>query len=72
MYCGESDEEAMALGGAGAGAFMNAAAHLVGGIFWPYVNVPERSLLVWEREGWYWRKEVWMDTGHPDFPGDRT
>ena len=30
MYCGESDEEAMALGGAGAGAFMNAAAHLVG------------------------------------------
>ena len=30
MYCGESDEEAKALGGAGAAAFMNAAAHLVG------------------------------------------
>ena len=30
MYCGESDEEAMQLGGAGAAAFMNAAAHLVG------------------------------------------
>ena len=30
MYCGESDEEATALGGAGAAAFMNAAAHLVG------------------------------------------
>ena len=41
------------------------------GIYWPYVNVPERSLNVWEREGWHWRKEVWMDTGHPDFPGDR-
>ncbi len=41
------------------------------GMYWPYVNVPERSLLVWEREGWHWRKEVWMDTSHPDFPGDR-
>ena len=30
MYCGESDEEAQAVGGAGAGAFMSAAAHLVG------------------------------------------
>ncbi len=41
------------------------------GMFWPYVNVPDRSLNVWEREGWHWRKEVWMDTSHPDFPGDR-
>ena len=40
-------------------------------IYWPYLNVPERSLNVWEREGWHWRKEVWMDTTHPDFPGDR-
>jgi alkanesulfonate monooxygenase SsuD/methylene tetrahydromethanopterin reductase-like flavin-dependent oxidoreductase (luciferase family) len=30
MYCGESDEEAMKVGGAGAGAFMAAAAHLTG------------------------------------------
>lgn len=30
MYCGESDEEAMRVGGAGAAAFMNAAAHLTG------------------------------------------
>ncbi len=42
------------------------------GMFWPYVNVPDRSLNVWEREGWHWRKEVWMNTSHPDFPGDRT
>ena len=40
-------------------------------IYWPYLNVPDRSLNVWEREGWHWRKEVWMDTTHPDFPGDR-
>ena len=40
-------------------------------IYWPYLNVPERSLYVWEREGWHWRKEVWMDTSHPDFPGER-
>ena len=40
-------------------------------IYWPYLNVPERSLYVWEREGWHWRKEVWMDTTHPDYPGNR-
>ena len=40
-------------------------------IYWPYLNVPPRSLQVWEREGWHWRKEVWMDTSHPDFPSDR-
>ena len=41
------------------------------GMYWPYVNIPERGLYVWEREGWHWRKEVWMDTTHPDFPGER-
>jgi alkanesulfonate monooxygenase SsuD/methylene tetrahydromethanopterin reductase-like flavin-dependent oxidoreductase (luciferase family) len=30
MYCGESQEEALKIGGAGAGAFMNSAAHLTG------------------------------------------
>ena len=41
-------------------------------IHWPYYNAPRRSThQVWEREGWHWRKEVWMDTTHPDFPGDR-
>ncbi len=41
-------------------------------IHWPYLNAPYRSThQVWEREGWHWRKEVWMDTTHPDFPGDR-
>ena len=42
------------------------------GIYWPYLNVPPRSLNVWEREGWHWRREVWMDNTHPDFPGART
>ena len=41
------------------------------GIYWPYLNVPDRSLLVWEREGWHWRREVWMDNTHPDFPANR-
>ena len=40
-------------------------------IYWPYLNVPERSLGVWEREGWHWRKEFWYDTTHPDYPGER-
>ncbi len=40
-------------------------------IYWPYLNVPERSLGVWEREGWHWRKEFWHDSSHPDYPGDR-
>jgi alkanesulfonate monooxygenase SsuD/methylene tetrahydromethanopterin reductase-like flavin-dependent oxidoreductase (luciferase family) len=30
MYCGESDEEAMKVGGPGAASFMNAASHLTG------------------------------------------
>ena len=38
------------------------------GMYWPYVNIPERGLYVWEREGWHWRKEVWMDTTHPGLP----
>ena len=41
------------------------------GVYWPYLNVPERSLLIWEHEGWHWRREVWMDNAHPDFPSDR-
>ena len=42
------------------------------GIHWPYLNMPRRSThQVWEREGWHWRKEVWMDTTHPDYPGNR-
>ena len=42
------------------------------GIRWPYLNMPRRSThQVWEREGWHWRKEVWMDTTHPDYPGNR-
>ena len=41
-------------------------------IHWPYLNAPRRSThQVWEREGWHWRKEFWMDTTHPDFPSDR-
>ncbi len=40
-------------------------------IYWPYLNVPERSLGVWEREGWHWHKEFWHDSSHPDYPGDR-
>lgn len=38
------------------------------GIYWPYLNLPERSFLVWEREGWHWRKEAWIDQNHPDVP----
>ena len=42
------------------------------GIHWPYLNMPRRSThQVWEREGWHWRKEFWMDTTHPDYPGNR-
>ena len=40
-------------------------------IVWPYVNLPEISKNVWEREGWHWRKEIWYDTTHPDYPGNR-
>ena len=40
-------------------------------IHWPYVNAPDISKNVWEREGWHWRKEVWFDTTHPDYPGNR-
>ncbi len=41
-------------------------------IHWPYLNMPYRAThQVWEREGWHWRKEYWMDTTHPDFPADR-
>ncbi len=41
-------------------------------IHWPYLQLPDISKQVWEREGWHWRKEIWMDTAHPDFPSDRT
>ena len=41
-------------------------------IHWPYVNLPEIGTLVWEREGWHWRKEISYDTEHPDYPGSRT
>ena len=40
-------------------------------IHWPYLNAPDISKNVWEREGWHWRKEVWFDTSHPDYPGER-
>ena len=40
-------------------------------IHWPYLNAPDISKNVWEREGWHWRKEVWFDTTHPDYPGER-
>ena len=41
-------------------------------IHWPYLHAPYRSThQVWEREGWHWRREVSMDTTHPDFPADR-
>ena len=42
-------------------------------IHWPYLHAPYRAThQVWEREGWHWRKEFWYDTGHPDYPGNRT
>ena len=42
-------------------------------IRWPYLHMPYRSThQVWEREGWHWNRELWMDTAHPDYPGDRT
>ena len=37
----------------------------------PYVNLPDIAKNVWEREGWHWRKEIWYDTTHPDYPGNR-
>ena len=41
-------------------------------IHWPYLHMPRRSShQVWEREGWHWNREFWMDTTHPDFPSDR-
>ena len=40
-------------------------------IHWPYVNLPDIAKNVWEREGWHWRKEIWYDTSHPDYPGER-
>ena len=41
-------------------------------IHWPYLHMPRRAThQVWEREGWHWNKEFWMETDHPDFPGDR-
>ena len=40
-------------------------------IHWPYVNLPDIAKNVWEREGWHWRKEIWYDTNHPDYPGER-
>ena len=42
-------------------------------IHWPYLHMPRRAThQVWEREGWHWNREYWMDTSHPDFPGERT
>ena len=40
-------------------------------IHWPYVNLPDIAKNVWEREGWHWRKEIWYDTSHPNYPGNR-
>ncbi len=37
-------------------------------IHWPYLTMPDRAKNVWEREGWHWRKEFWIDHSHPEVP----